>query len=128
MWNLAGPLIAKVAGKLIGKVLKDKVPDAVIEAAKAALPEAAEDPEVREEFDAEWAKFQTEFYGKMSELPRPVQILRACVRPVVSLALVGSIIYAAVTGSLAWETPATMAIAVISFLFGERAGLKTPGK
>ena len=127
MWAVAIPFVTKIAGKVIEKVLKDRVSPEILSSVREALPGIVErDEEVARDTE-EWLSFNREFFGTLEQLPAIAQIVRAMVRPAISLSLTVAVIWGAVAGHIEFRDLVLLLGPVVGFYFGERSALKRPG-
>lgn len=135
MLNLLVPVLGSIASKIVGKVMKEKgLSDFSEDVSGIAQAIIGKDPEIQKqmtEFSTAWM----DYFGKMSDLPRPAQILRAMVRPITSMMwMVGYyviLLYGFAKGMIAFQdllvAAASFTGPIVGFHFGERSALKIPG-
>ena len=124
MWEIALPLVKGIARKIVGKVLKGRVEEDKIEEIVKAVDNVAEnDSEIQADV-AEWFNFNLEYFGKMENLPRAVQVVRACVRPTIGVSFTAMVGWGFFTGKIDGAQILQLTTAVVAFYFCERALLK----
>jgi len=116
--------VVKAGAKVLDKIVMDKEQkmrlqnDFELEIRKMATTE-----------ETELRKFFLEYEGKLADIPRPIQYLRASVRPVLTYIICGAYVWGFVHPTI-WK-PAEMAVLnpavliVLAFWFGEKILTRT---
>lgn len=90
------------------------------------MQEILKDKAIRSEI-AKQEQALIDYFGKLRELPRAVQILRASVRPVVTYIFTIAILVLVIKGKIEWSYVVAIYGPIVGFWFGERAMLKSQG-
>ena len=120
MFDLIFPLLKKISMKALGLAIKGP---ALNEAKKALADVLKNDASIRADAEKEAQAF-VDYFGKLSELPASVQILRASVRPVTTYLFSIAIFYLAIIGKLDWTYLVSLYGPIVGFWFGERNASK----
>ena len=108
-----------IIDKVLDTVLPSSVDKATAEKIKAGAKAQIVDNALREE--GEFRKFILEYEGRASELHPAMAAFRALLRPLVSYAVYGTVIYMTLTGQAIPQSMWTLVLIVSGVWFGERA-------
>ncbi len=101
------PRVAKIVAKIAGI---DS--NSAIELLQEKLQK---DPSLVRDLEA-----MVKYSGEFSELPRGIQVLRACVRPLITLGFSAAIFIGVALGTIDWSYLVALYGPILGFWFGER--------
>ena len=116
MFDLIFPLLKKISMKALGRAIKGPALD---EAKKALTDVLKNDASIRADAEKEAQAF-VDYFGKLSDVPKSIQVLRASVRPVTTYLFSIAIFYLVISGRLDWTYLVSLYGPIIGFWFGER--------
>ena len=116
--NFLSPLVG-IVEKVLDKVLPSEIDQATADKIKAEAKAQIVDNALREE--GEFRSFMLQYEGRASELNPWMAAFRASLRPVVSYAVYGRVIYLALTGQPIAQGLWNLVLIITAFWFGERA-------